>query len=148
MNQRDLLNIEYQRKSNEVYEEGVLKGRNKLKTVYGLNDCFRSIETRIEDLLCRNEYLKDTIKELENYNKNDEVEELKKELKLLKERSMYCLSEKQKQQVDKFNKEHYMKHPCKYTSSYILTSTGIGTVVTIKCNKCGEELDVTDYDLW
>lgn len=148
MNERDFLNIKYQRESNEVYEDGPLKGRNKLETVYGLNDCFKSIETRIEGLLSSNESLKNKITELENYNKDDEVEALKEALKSLRERSIYCLSEKQRIQVDKFNKEHYEKHPCKYTVSYILTPTGIGTGATVKCNKCGEELNITDYDLW
>jgi hypothetical protein len=32
--------------------------------------------------------------------------------------------------------------------SYIFTPTGIGTTVTIRCNTCGEELDITDYSYW
>ena len=31
--------------------------------------------------------------------------------------------------------------------SFTFTPTGVGTCVHIKCS-CGEEKDVTDYDLW
>ena len=32
--------------------------------------------------------------------------------------------------------------------SYIIDPTGIGYGVSIKCNYCGETLDITDYDTW
>lgn len=32
--------------------------------------------------------------------------------------------------------------------SYILTPTGIGYVLEIKCNRCGEIKNITDYNNW
>lgn len=32
--------------------------------------------------------------------------------------------------------------------SYEITETGIGKIVKIRCNYCGETLDITNYDLW
>jgi hypothetical protein len=50
-----------------------------------------------------------------------------------------------KQKHDKCyrNKEHgiwgYTLH---------ITTSGIGECMTIKCDNCGEEADVTDYEVW
>ena len=35
-----------------------------------------------------------------------------------------------------------------YGFSYRYTPTGIGTGITIRCNYCGEEEDITDYSTW
>lgn len=35
-----------------------------------------------------------------------------------------------------------------FSVSYIMSPTGIGIGVTVKCNRCGDEVDITDYDLW
>lgn len=48
-------------------------------------------------------------------------------------------------------REFTMKHPygCSSNSfSTVLTATGAGTKVVIKCGGCGEEKDVSDYDSW
>lgn len=37
-------------------------------------------------------------------------------------------------------------YPSKF--SYIVSYTGIGQALGIKCNYCGESLDITDYDCW
>lgn len=56
---------------------------------------------------------------------------------------------------DKDVKEFKLKHcSCKNKPgltghySYILTPTGIGYVLEIKCNQCGEIKNITDYDNW
>lgn len=40
-------------------------------------------------------------------------------------------------------KRHYRP-----TFSYIKEITGIGDGITVKCNNCGKEFDVTNYKLW
>lgn len=40
---------------------------------------------------------------------------------------------------NKFDTSHY---------SYILTPTGIGYILEIKCNRCGEIKNITDYNNW
>ncbi len=32
--------------------------------------------------------------------------------------------------------------------AYFFIPTGLGAIARIKCNVCGEELDLTDYDNW
>ena len=56
---------------------------------------------------------------------------------------------------DKDSKEFKLKHcSCRNKHglvghySYILTPTGIGYVLEIKCNRCGEIKNITDYDTW
>lgn len=56
---------------------------------------------------------------------------------------------------DKDSKEFKLKHcSCKDRYglsdhySYILTPTGIGYVLEIKCNRCGEIKNITDYNNW
>lgn len=36
----------------------------------------------------------------------------------------------------------------KYPFTYMFIPGGIGTIAKIKCNACGEELNITDYDNW
>ena len=40
------------------------------------------------------------------------------------------------------------KHPKSGHYSYILPPTGIGYVLEIKCNHCGEIKNITDYNNW
>lgn len=43
-----------------------------------------------------------------------------------------------------FLKDVVNPFPC----SYIYTDTPIGTIVEVRCNKCGQIHDITDYDTW
>ena len=62
---------------------------------------------------------------------------------------MVTLSDKQREMARNFQKEHYENCETGRASfKYIITPTGIGNVVEIKCPKCGEILDLTDYDMW
>lgn len=36
----------------------------------------------------------------------------------------------------------------KYPFTYSFTPGGIGTVVKVRCNGCGKETNITDYDNW
>jgi hypothetical protein len=62
------------------------------------------------------------------------------------------LGEEELKAIEKFKKTHLKKCPSKgYKNplySYILTPTGIGIGVAIRCNNCRFEQDVTDYSLW
>lgn len=60
-------------------------------------------------------------------------------------------TKEEKNQFESFMRRH--RH-CQCTStiggkfSYILTPTGLGTLIKIKCNVCGKERDVTDSENW
>lgn len=103
----------------------------------------------LKDLVNYNNELEDTVIGLQNevkkwkeYNKDEEINNLISKIDDLKKGSIYILSEEQRKQMNDFRHEHYKKHDtCRY--SIICTPTGVYTNVTIKCNICGEELDIS-----
>ena len=56
--------------------------------------------------------------------------------------------------INEFKKKHKESCACKQNLTlgeywtYSFIPTGLGSVVSIKCNLCGEEEDVTDVDNW
>ena len=56
--------------------------------------------------------------------------------------------------VNEFKKKHKESCVCKQNLTlgeywtYSFIPTGLGNVVSIKCNLCGEQEDVTDVDNW
>lgn len=48
----------------------------------------------------------------------------------------------------KFQKKHRKICNKNTNFSYIITPTGIGTGINIRCNKCMKEKDITDYGSW
>lgn len=82
-----------------------------------------------------------------DYNKDKEISALQNEINYLNENSLIILSDKQKQQRREFIDNHY-EMCTQPIFEYIVTPTGIGEGLTIRCPKCGVELDMTDYDMW
>ena len=88
------------------------------------------------------------IKRLEEFNKDTKIQELTNELRNINDNSFYIMSEKERESAKKFQKEHYEKCKSRLGTSYILTGTGIGTNIKIRCNKCKTEEDISDYGRW
>ena len=42
----------------------------------------------------------------------------------------------------------FVHRNCEGLISYIITPTGVGTIIKVYCNVCGQHIDVTDYDCW
>lgn len=66
---------------------------------------------------------------------------------------MYQLNDCEQLQADMFIQKHLScarQHPSTIGGciSYILTPTGVGTIVEIQCNICGTKTDISDYDKW
>lgn len=70
--------------------------------------------------------------------------------------SIFYITQDEYKKFSDWKKEHNKK--CKFSDSmsggaiggrftYIFTPTGVGTATTVKC-ACGEECDLTDYDMW
>ena len=87
-------------------------------------------------------------KKLREYSKDKEIQSLQNELNDLKNNALYVMTDKEKTSAMIFKNDHYKK--CKNSGTYLykLTGTGIGTAITIKCDKCEEELDITDTESW
>lgn len=64
---------------------------------------------------------------------------------------IFELSEEEKKLSDEFYLEH--KNHIKRTTAgewctYLITPTGIGTCLSIKCNFCNKTKNITDYSDW
>ena len=63
----------------------------------------------------------------------------------------FALNETEAQEYHDFCNKH---RSCEFSStiggkiSVIFTPTGLGDIVVVKCNKCGEEKDITDISNW
>jgi hypothetical protein len=63
------------------------------------------------------------------------------------------LNEREKESAEIFEKKHLncaKKHPSTIGGAvtYCFTPTGVGLSISIKCNVCNKEKDITDYESW
>ena len=95
----------------------------------------------------KEDYRKDYINARDEVYKDEVVERLNKELERYRNNSLQVLSDKEISQFREFKYNHYKS--CKTNDVCVLLSpTGIGTIIRLKCCECGEEVDITDIDSW
>ena len=95
----------------------------------------------------KEDYRKDYINAKQEVYKDEVIERLNKELERYRENSLQVLSDKEMSQFKEFKYNHYKS--CGTSDVYVLLSpTGIGTIIKLKCCECGEEVDITDCDNW
>ena len=122
-------------------EEMILRGKK-------IEDTLDLLKKQI-DLLEKDKesYKKDYIDAKQEVYKDEVVERLNKELERYRENSLQVLSDKEMSQFREFKHSHYKT--CGTSDVCVLLSpTGIGTIIKLKCPKCKEELDITDIDSW
>ena len=123
------------------WEKAVLRGKN-------IKDTLKELETQIDILQedkedCRKAYLK--IKD-EKF-KDEEVKRLKEELEFYKRNNLVTLSDVQRERAEEFQREHYKKCETGHRSfTYTVTPTNVITIVELRCPKCGEIIDVSNYN--
>ena len=131
------------RNANEIWEKAILRGKDVKKMLQELSDKIELIQEDHNDLVESYRKLKD-----EKF-KDEEIKRLKEELDFYQRNTLVTLSDKQRENARRFQKEHYENCDTGMMSfKYTIIPTGIGNVVEIRCPKCGEILDLTDYDLW
>ena len=131
------------RNMDEMWEKAILRGKDVKKMLQELSDKIELMQEDHNDLVESYRKLKD-----EKF-KDEEIKRLKKELDFYQRNTLVTLSDKQKENARRFQKEHYENCDTGMMSfKYTIIPTGIGNVVEIRCPKCGEILDLTDYDLW
>ena len=122
-------------------EDMVLRGKKIEDTLVLLKKQIDLLQKDKED------YRKDYINAKQEIYKDEVVERLNKELERYRNNSLQVLSDKEMLQFKEFKHSHYKS--CGTSDVWILLSpTGIGTAIKLKCPKCGEELDITDCDHW
>ena len=122
-------------------EEMILRGKK-------IEDTLDLLKKQI-DLLQKDKesYRKDYINARQEVYKDEVVEGLNKELERYRNNSLQVLSDKEMSQFKEFKYSHYKS--CGTSDVWVLLSpTGIGTAIKLKCPKCLAELDITDCDHW
>lgn len=128
---------------DEIWEKAILRGKDVKKMLQELSDKIELMQEDYDDLVESYRKLKD-----EKF-KDEEIKRLKEELDFYQRNTLVTLSDKQRENARHFQKEHYENcETGKVSFKYTIIPTGIGNVVEIRCPKCGEILDLTDYDLW
>ena len=95
----------------------------------------------------KEDYRKDYINARQEVYKDEVIERLNKELERYRKNSLEVLSNKEMSQFKEFKHSHYKS--CGTSDVCVLLSpTGIGTIIKLKCCECGEEVDITDIDSW
>ena len=131
------------RNADEIWEKAILRGKDVKKMLQELSDKIELMQEDHNDLVESYRKLKD-----EKF-KDEEIKRLKEELDFYQRNTLVTLSDKQREMARNFQKEHYENCETGMRSfKYTIIPTGIGNVVEIRCPKCGEILDLTDYDLW
>ena len=122
-------------------EEMILRGKIIVDTLDLLRKQIDLLQKDKED------YRKDYINAKQEVYKDEVVERLNKELERYRKNSLEVLSDKEMLQFREFKHSHYKS--CRTSDTCVLLSpTGIGTIIKLKCPKCGKELDITDCDHW
>ena len=131
------------RNADEIWEKAILRGKDVKKMLQELSDKIELMQEDHDGLVESYRKLKD-----EKF-KDEEIKRLKEELDFYQRNTLVTLSDKQRENARRFQKEHYENCETGMMSfKYTIIPTGIGNVVEIRCPKCGEILDLTDYDLW
>lgn len=131
------------RNADEIWEKAILRGKDVKEMLQELSDKIELMQEDHNDLVESYRKLKD-----EKF-KDEEIKRLKEELDFYQRNTLVTLSDKQRENARRFQKEHYENCETGMMSfKYTIIPTGIGNVVEIRCPKCGEILDLTDYDLW
>ena len=131
------------RNMDEMWEKAMLRGKDVKEILQELSDKIELMQEDHNDLVESYRKLKD-----EKF-KDEEIKRLKEELDFYQRNTLVTLSDKQRENARRFQKEHYENCETGMRSfKYTIIPTGIGNVVEIRCPKCGEILDLTDYDLW
>ena len=122
-------------------EEMVLRGKKIEDTLVLLKKQIDLLQKDKED------YRKDYINAKQEVYKDEVIERLNKELERYRNNSLQVLSDKEMSQFKEFKHSHYKS--CGTNDVCVLLSpTGIGTIIKLKCPKCKEELDITDINYW
>ena len=131
------------RNVDKMWEKAILRGKDVKEMLQELSDKIELMQEDHDDLAESYRKLKD-----EKF-KDEEIKRLKEELDFYQRNTLVTLSDKQRENARRFQKEHYENcETGKVSFKYTIIPTGIGNVVEIRCPKCGEILDLTDYDLW
>lgn len=123
------------------WEKAFLRGKD-------IKDTLKELENQIDMLQDDKEDYRQAYLEVKDEKfENEEIKRLKEELDFYKRNSLVVLSDKQKERAKEFQHEHYKKCETGHRSFvYTVTPTNVITIVELRCPKCGEIIDVSNYN--
>lgn len=123
------------------WEKAVLRGKD-------IKDSLKELESQINMLQDDKEYYRRLYVEVRDEKfKDEEVKRLKEELDFYKRNNLVTLSDEQMKRAKEFQHEHYEKCDTGHRSFvYTVTPTNVITIVELRCPKCGEIIDVSNYN--
>lgn len=113
-----------------------------------MEQCLDEIRQEYERLGSQITYLRHRI---ETFNTQDEVRKANERADRVRRMSLHMFSEKEMSAAEQFRKEHFASCQSGIRApsfEYVLTGTGIGTAITVRCPVCGKEENITDYSNW
>lgn len=113
-------------------------------------DTIQYYHRRNEELLAENKTLLADAKAIADKKLHNEIKSLREDLKMS---YGHFSSQKEKDAYIKFVKEHIHDRETSRANGgkvpYLIPNhTGIGTILKVKCQICGEEKDITDTEVW
>ena len=123
------------------WEKAFLRGKD-------IKDTLKELESQIDMLQDDKEYYRRLYVEVKDEKfKDEEVKRLKEELDFYKRNNLVTLSDAQRERAEEFQREHYKKCDTGHRSfTYTVTPTNVITIVELRCPKCGEIIDVSNYN--
>lgn len=123
------------------WEKAFLRGKD-------IKDSLKELESQIDMLQDDKEYYRRLYVEVRDEKfKDEELKRLKEELDFYKRNNLVTLSDAQKERAKEFQREHYEKCDTGHRSFvYTVTPTNVITIVELRCPKCGEIIDVSNYN--
>lgn len=123
------------------WNKAVLRGKD-------IKDTLKELETQIDILQEDKEDYRQAYLEVKDEKfKDEEVKRLKEELDFYKRNNLVTLSDVQRERAEEFQREHYKKCETGHRSFvYTVTPTNVITIVELRCPKCGEIIDVSNYN--
>ena len=109
-------------------------------------------DTQIENLKESYHQMENDVEEmkqvLQNWRKDEELQELRKEMRQLRKNALFIMTDKEKEEQRAFCDKHYKSCNNSGSYTYHLFGTGIGTSIDIECDKCHQIKNITDVDSW
>lgn len=123
------------------WEKAFLRGKD-------IKDTLKELENQIDMLQDDKEDYRQAYLEVKDEKfENEEIKRLKEELDFYKRNSLVVLSDTQKERAEEFQREHYKKCETGHRSFvYTVAPTNVITIVELRCPKCGEIIDVSNYN--
>lgn len=110
--------------------------RNKVnKSITNINEYIDQLEKDNEQLTNR----------VQKFNKDNEIQKYKDQAYSTFNNSLFQLSDIEKERISAFKNKHYKECGNGNDFEYRLIGTGFDTDITIKCSKCMQNENVTEW---